>query len=72
LAHHLAECNIGTGIHYNTPAHLQPALRTIGHRAMPLPVTECLSARCLTLPCDPELTDHQITHVIDSLTRFLL
>ncbi len=70
LSHHLSECNIGTGIHYKTPAHRQPALRSVPHRAMPLEVTESLCARCLTLPCYPELTDQQIEHVIDSVGRF--
>ncbi len=70
LVHHLGECNVGTGIHYKTPAHLQPAIRTIPHRAMPLEVTESVCARCLTLPCYPELSEEQITQVIDSVRKF--
>ncbi len=70
LVHHLAECNIGTGVHYMTPAHYQPAVRAIAHRAMPMPVTELLCTRCLTLPCYPELSAEQIAHVIDSVRKF--
>ena len=70
LHHHLAECQIGTGIHYKTPIHHQPAIKTIPHRTHPMPVTESLCRRCLTLPCYPELTDAQINHVIDSVRRF--
>jgi dTDP-4-amino-4,6-dideoxygalactose transaminase len=71
LIHHLSECGIGTGIHYKRPAHLQPALKGIPHRALPTPVTDVLCERCLTLPCYPELTDDQIEHVIDSVDTFL-
>jgi dTDP-4-amino-4,6-dideoxygalactose transaminase len=70
LVHHLAECNIGVGIHYKTPVHLQPALRTVPHRTMPMDVTEALCQRCITLPCYPELADEQIDHVIDSVKKF--
>lgn len=70
LHHHLAECGIGTGIHYKTPIHLQPAIKTIPHRAHRMPVTESLCRRCLTLPCYPELTDEQVQHVIASVGRF--
>lgn len=72
LVSHLSECGVGTGIHYKTPAHLQPAIRTIPHRAMPLHVTESVCARCLTLPCYPELSDDQIAHVIDRVRRFFV
>ncbi len=71
LVHHLAECNIGTGVHYKTPAHLQPAVRTVPHRAMPMAVTESLCTKCVTLPCYPELLEEQIAHVIDEVTKFL-
>lgn len=70
LHHHLTECRIGTGIHYKTPVHLQPAIRTIPHRIHPMPVTESICNRCITLPCFPELTEEQITHVIASVQKF--
>ncbi len=70
LHHHLSECNVGTGIHYKTPVHLQPAIRDVPHRAHDLSVTESVCSRNLTLPCYPELSDEQIDHVITSTRRF--
>jgi dTDP-4-amino-4,6-dideoxygalactose transaminase len=70
LVQHLADCGVGTGIHYRTPVHLQPGIRTIEHRAMPMQHTEAFCGRCVTLPCYPELADDQIDHVIDSVRRF--
>ncbi len=70
LVRHLAECKVGTGIHYKTPSHLQPAVRTFPHRAMPMPVTESVCSRCITLPCYPEMSETQTAHVIDSVKSF--
>jgi len=70
LHQHLSDCKVGTGIHYKTPIHKQPAMYTIEHRAHPMPVTERVCSRCLTLPCYPEMTEQQIAHVIESIRRF--
>ncbi len=70
LVAHLGKHNIGTGIHYKNPVHVQPAVQTIAHRAMPMPVTESVCANCVTLPCYPELTSDQVTHVIDAVRSF--
>jgi dTDP-4-amino-4,6-dideoxygalactose transaminase len=50
------------------PDHQQPALRD-GHQGGPLPVTEDAAGRLLTLPCFPELTDAEVTHVCSTLAR---
>lgn len=71
LVHHLTECKIGTGIHYKTPIHQQSVVQRTPSRAMPMPVTESVCNRCLTLPCYPELSDEQIEHVITSVRRFV-
>ncbi len=71
LVHHLSENRIGTGIHYKRPVHFQPAMKRIPHRAMPMPVTESVCSRCVTLPCFPELSDEQVSHVIDSVRGFM-
>lgn len=45
---------VSTGVHYPIPLHRQPALAAHGpHR--PLPVTEAIAARVLSLPIYPEL-----------------
>ena len=71
LASHLAECGIGTGIHYPVPAHRQPALRDHRHRCGPLPVTEQVCDELLSLPIYPELTDAQVDLVADRTLEFL-
>jgi dTDP-4-amino-4,6-dideoxygalactose transaminase len=70
LAAHLAACGVATGIHYPIPAHLQPAARPWGAEMDPLPVTERLAARALSLPMYPELTAEQIAYVADCVRAF--
>jgi dTDP-4-amino-4,6-dideoxygalactose transaminase len=61
---------IGTGIHYPSPVHMQPAYRgrvalgPSGCRA-----TEIAAEQVLSLPMYPELTDAQVAHVCEALRR---
>jgi dTDP-4-amino-4,6-dideoxygalactose transaminase len=61
---------VGAGAHYPVPDHHQPAFRNC-HRAGPLPVTEALCSRVLSLPCYPEITDDEVATVIDVLRKLL-
>jgi dTDP-4-amino-4,6-dideoxygalactose transaminase len=70
LRDHLAAEGIETGIHYRTPAHLQPALRHRPHRLGPLGVTEAACRELLSLPIYPELTDAQVEYVAGHVRRF--
>jgi dTDP-4-amino-4,6-dideoxygalactose transaminase len=64
----LRAAGIGTGIHYPSPVHLQPAYRgrvplgPSGCRA-----TQIAAEQVLSLPMYPELTDTQITQVCEAL-----
>jgi dTDP-4-amino-4,6-dideoxygalactose transaminase len=51
----LAEQNIGTGIHYPVPIHLQKAFAEFGPARGSLPVTEQVVETILSLPIYPEL-----------------
>jgi dTDP-4-amino-4,6-dideoxygalactose transaminase len=66
----LRAAGIGTGIHYPSPVHLQPAYRErivtgpSGCRA-----TEIAAQQVLSLPIYPELTDEQVAQVCEALRR---
>jgi dTDP-4-amino-4,6-dideoxygalactose transaminase len=66
----LADCGIGTSIHYPVPIHLQPAARDLGHRSGDFPVTEQQAARILSLPIHQFLADTDITRVVASIHEF--
>lgn len=68
LRQHLEKCGIGTGIHYPTPIHQQPAYT---HLSTPsLPVTEHIVNQIVSLPIFPELTDAEIDHIVQSVNTF--
>jgi dTDP-4-amino-4,6-dideoxygalactose transaminase len=67
---HLEKCGVGTEIIYPGPMHLQPCYATLGYRPGSNPVAEQTSARCVSLPIFPELTDELVDHVIASINSF--
>jgi dTDP-4-amino-4,6-dideoxygalactose transaminase len=56
LQQHLAGAQIGTGIHYPIPLHLQNAYEELGHKPDDFPVAERISKAILSLPMFPGLT----------------
>jgi dTDP-4-amino-4,6-dideoxygalactose transaminase len=60
----LAARRIQTSVHY-PPIHSFTAFRELSHR--PLPRTDALAARILTLPLYPHLTDEQVEFVAEEL-----
>lgn len=70
LRGHLERAGVGTEIIYPGPMHLQPCYTALGYRPGSLPVAESTSARCLSLPVFPELTDGQVEHVIQAVNSF--
>ncbi len=71
LAAHLAEHGVGTGIHYKTPGHLQPALEGVPHRAEPLDVTTEACRELISLPMYPELGAEQVEYVAARVLEFV-
>jgi len=67
---HLEKFEIGTEIIYPGPMHLQPCYAALGNRPGSIPVAEATSARCVSLPIFPELTDAQVDHVIQAVNAF--
>lgn len=58
--------DIGCGIHYPIPLHLQPALKDfgIGYKEGDFPVTEQTCKRILSLPIFPEISKEQQEYVV--------
>jgi dTDP-4-amino-4,6-dideoxygalactose transaminase len=64
---YLSTANIGTGIHYPAPLHLQKAYESLGYAPGDFPVTENAAAQILSLPMYPELTAAQQARVAEGL-----
>ncbi len=65
----LAKENIGTGIHYPIPLHLQKAYANQGYRTGDFPVTEKAAERILSLPMFPSLSEADQASVVEALVR---
>lgn len=68
LRSHLERHGIMTDVHYPVADHKQRALEDFS--AVSLPVTERLTARLLTLPCFPEISDDEVDFVIDRVNAW--
>ncbi|MDP3938998.1 MAG: DegT/DnrJ/EryC1/StrS family aminotransferase, partial [Deltaproteobacteria bacterium] len=71
LRDYLEARGVGTGIHYPIPAHRQPALTGIPHRAGPMKVTDESCGALLSIPMYPTLRDEQVDYVIEAIREFL-
>lgn len=66
LSHH----NIGTGIHYPIPLHLQKAYANLGYRSGDFPITETVTAKILSLPMFPTLSADSQLRVAERVRQF--
>jgi dTDP-4-amino-4,6-dideoxygalactose transaminase len=68
----LTEANIGTGIHYPIPLHLQNAYKNFEHNPGDFPVSEKVASEILSLPMCPQLIVEQQRQVLHKVREFAL
>jgi dTDP-4-amino-4,6-dideoxygalactose transaminase len=61
--------DIGCGVHYPIPVHLQKAYSALGYGRGSFPVSEVIADEFLSLPMYPELRSDQIDYVIEAVTE---
>jgi dTDP-4-amino-4,6-dideoxygalactose transaminase len=59
----LTAADIGNGIHYPLPLHVQPACAALGYRAGDFPVSERIAHTTVSLPMHPHLTRGEVETV---------
>jgi dTDP-4-amino-4,6-dideoxygalactose transaminase len=67
----LTAANIGTGIHYPIPLHLQNAYKNFEHKQGDFPVSERVAAEILSLPMCPLLTEEMQNRVVSEITNYM-
>jgi dTDP-4-amino-4,6-dideoxygalactose transaminase len=66
----LAAANIGTGVHYPIPLHLQKAYASLPYRRGHFPISEQAASQILSLPMFPSLTVNEQRRVVAEIGRF--
>lgn len=70
LAGHLKTKAVETLIHYPVPVHFQQPCKTLRRDPEGLKITERHAQTCLSLPCNPFLTDDEVSRVIAAVNEF--
>lgn len=70
LARHLGDAGIGTQVYYRTPLHRQPPLAGCADVPVGVPEAERASTDVLALPMYPQLTQMDVTRVVDAVEAF--
>jgi dTDP-4-amino-4,6-dideoxygalactose transaminase len=70
LKAHLSQKQIGIGIHYPLPVHLQPTFAELGYAPGSFPAAEQISPQILSLPMHPSLTDDEAAFVAESIRAY--
>lgn len=70
LRQYLQKREIICGVHYPTPIHLQPGMRSLGYKKGDFPVSEKSAQEVLSLPLYPELTQKQLETIVLQIKKF--
>ncbi|MFZ2957930.1 MAG: DegT/DnrJ/EryC1/StrS family aminotransferase [Candidatus Ozemobacteraceae bacterium] len=70
LAVHMKDQGVETLIHYPVPIHHQEPCRTFRRDPLGLEMSEKHATECLSLPCNPFLTDDEVTAVVAAVNSF--
>jgi dTDP-4-amino-4,6-dideoxygalactose transaminase len=70
LREYLTKKDIGTGIYYPLPLHLQECFKGLGYKRGSLPVSEGAAKETLALPIYPELSEAKQKFVVSSVAKF--
>lgn len=70
LQQYLLDQGIHTAVHYPIPPHKQQCYRA--WNSLSFPISEAIHAQELSIPCNPTMTDEEVTRVVDALNAFSL
>ncbi len=66
----LSEREIGSGVYYPVPLHVQECFAALEYRIGDLPVSESLCEQVMSLPIFPELGEERLTIVAEAIREF--
>lgn len=70
LFQYLSDHDINPGLHYPVPCHLQKAYAHLEYQVGSFPNSEYLAKHCLSLPMYAELTDDDVSYIIEVVNAY--
>lgn len=70
LRDYLKGSDIGTGVYFPVPLHLQMVFEDLGYGKGDMPNAEYLADHSLAIPVFPELTEEELDYIIQKLNEF--
>jgi dTDP-4-amino-4,6-dideoxygalactose transaminase len=70
LAEHLSARGVESLMHYPIPAHLQDPCKAMRRDPKGLSAAEAHARTCLSIPCNPQLSDDEVSAVIQAINDF--
>jgi dTDP-4-amino-4,6-dideoxygalactose transaminase len=70
LSEYLKKHHINAGLHYPVPCHLQKAYSHLQYQSGACPNAEHLAQHCLSLPMYAELSDSEVSYIIEAVNAF--
>lgn len=70
LLKHLKQNGVSCSVHYPTPIHMQPSMKTLGYKKGDFPVAEKLSKEVLSLPMHPYLQTKEVIQIVNLIKKF--
>lgn len=70
LAEHLRSQGVESYIHYPVPIHRQPPCAAMRTDAQGLLHAETHASECLSLPCNPQLSEAQLSEIVEAINAF--
>ena len=70
MVEHLRAQDVETLVHYPVPVHFQPPAKGLRCDPRGLEVSERHAARCLSIPCHPQMRDAEVDRVVDAINAF--
>lgn len=66
----LTERGIGNEVYYPVPFHQQDCFQYLGYKTGQFPISEIAATQSIAVPIYPELTEAQITEVVNAIAEF--
>ena len=68
----LGDHEIGTGVYYPGPLHLEEAYSYLGYKPGDMPEAELACKEVLSIPVYPEMTEEQLEFVVKTVKAFFV